>query len=243
MIEEIILNILEGFSISYMWTRVKIRKLYKWVTNLEKFRHIFLFYASIIGFVVFLLSLLFDLDYLILITYLDIYLLTMYITFNLIARISEVNEKQRLNKYECFKFLSSYIFIIISYIWIFASLYFFTDIFIKSHYFSLNNQIYILKPLDALFLSGITFISYDVGFFPEGILMKLFIFIEVFIAQILILGFLFIIKHFGKLLQKIKPTKDGKKIEIFKNKLSKIKKLNHYTIDEIIRIYKEIIKK
>ena len=174
--------------------------------KIKRFRHIFLIISSIIGVLLFFFLLQISFVHLI---YFPYYFVFIVITFILIVKISEVNEKKKgeIDKREFFKFIAIYLAIIIIYI-LFFSLLFFTTYKINSGYLVSDYGLDLskrIKPLsdyrDFLFFSGITFVSYDTGIFPVE-LMKLFVFIELFISQIIILGFLFAI--FGILIAKIK---------------------------------------
>jgi len=166
------------------------------------FRHIFVLFSIITGIIILLCFWYFKLNKTNLV-YLWFYLFLSFLTYFLIKKISQVNEMDDydiMTKLQFFWFIGVYFLIIIGYITIFAILFIFTYI-LNNGYFVLNQNYYPLTISDAFFISGITFVSYDVGYLPVS-LMRLFIFIEVFIAQIIILGFLFIV--FGKLLAKIK---------------------------------------
>lgn len=138
--------------------------------------------------------------------YIALYILFIIITYMLIKETSEVySKKEQLDKRdikrEFIKFIIIYMIIIVSYIILFSFLFFLTAKLNIGQIISNDG----IKPVenfrDFLFFSGITFVSYDAGFFPTQ-LMKIFVFIELFLSQIIILGFLFII--FGHLMEEIK---------------------------------------
>jgi len=87
----------------------------------------------------------------------------------------------------------------IVYIHLFASLYSYT-FRSENGYFLLNEKVYIIDSVTNYFISGLNFMSYDIGLVPVGY-MKFILLIQLFVSQVMILGFFFII--FSQLLGKI----------------------------------------
>jgi len=142
--------------------------------------------------------------------YLLLYFIFIWITFVLIKEISRVNNLgKKITKWDFFTFTSKYFFIATLYIILFGLIYS-TTYNLNYGDFSFDGKIYLIGLKESLFISGMTFLSYDVGLFPNGF-MKLFLFFQMFISQIMILGFLFII--FSELLTRIKQ-KDLKKFKL-----------------------------
>jgi len=160
-----------------------------------KFRHIFLLISTTFGFFLFQFLVIFKFS----LYYFLIYCSLVFITFYLIITISKIISTNGSTKLHFFIFILKYFFIIIAYIVIFAWLYQLT-FWLKDGNFYLNEIIYILTPIKSLFVSSFTLLSFDVGFFPERF-MKFFMFVQIFISQIVILGFLFVI--LGDLLRNI----------------------------------------
>jgi len=82
---------------------------------------------------------------------------------------------------------------------VFSLLFWYTSLFNLGS-FNFDGAKQNINFFQSFFISEITFISYDIGFFPISI-MKSFVLLEAFLAQVIILTFIFII--FGKLWDKI----------------------------------------
>jgi len=163
--------------------------------KVEKIRQHFLIYSIIGGIILFIISLILKVN----IIYFIYYVVISWITYLLIGEISTIYYKEFLTKKELFNFILFYFFIMLTYIVLFAQLYGYA-FELKDGVFYLNERVKIMEGYDKYFISGITFFSYDVGLVPEGF-MKIIIFIQLFLSQVTILGFFFII--FGRLIGKL----------------------------------------
>ena len=179
--------------------RKKIFKFYK--SNIKKLkkaktiRHLFLIYSISLG----ILSTLVFYFVGISIIYSLHYFAFIYVTYGLIREISETSRREHLLKKQLFNFIIVYFLIMIVYIHLFASLYSYT-FRSENGYFLLNEKVYIIDSVTNYFISGLNFMSYDIGLVPVGY-MKFILLIQLFVSQVMILGFFFII--FSQLLGKI----------------------------------------
>ncbi len=187
---------------------IKAYNRFSRLRNARKFRHIFLFYSIIGSPLILLILFLFNLNFI----YFMVYLPMINFTYLLIDKVSEKLQKDYISKKELFNFIIFYIFIISIFVFLFAQLYIYSYKLNNGRFF-LNDKFYPIKYIDAYYISGITLLNYDTGLMPDG-LMKIIIFIQLFISQIMILGFFFII--FGDLIRKINKMRKKKKSKIKK---------------------------
>lgn len=177
----------------------EIKSCYNNILHKSKVSHILLFFILIMGVILWGVSLIFNINLL----YLSFYFNLAFVILLLNKLISNIIGKKEITRGEFFKYVVAYLFIVGLYIFFFANLYSMTTK-LGDGSFNLDGEDFPLDRTGFYFISGITFLSYEVGFFPLGY-MKVFMFVQIFISQIIILGFLFIM--FGKLITRLKNQK------------------------------------
>lgn len=213
---------------------LSLRDIWEDFKEIEDFRHLFLISSMVFGILGSLVLVILGFDKIIVGIYNSIYIAFVYLTFYFIVKISEVNLKIRFKKFDVLKYLLIFVMIFVIYIFLFAYLFFMTFLLNKGFLLS-NEELEILTLKESLFFSGMSFVSYDLGYSPIG-WMKFFLFFEVFASQIIIVGFAFIV--FGQFLSKIKRKKDAHLLN-FRREILKIKGIGDKTADKIIEVYKE----
>ena len=178
-------------------------EVYKIISNIQRVRHIVAFFSLILGIILLVLFCVLKIN----LMYINFYANFILIILSLNILISNINDKDKISKPDFIRYITEYLFIVALYIILFGNLYY-TTFNLGDGYFRLDGEQHPDSLISSYFISGMVFLSYDVGFFPEKYL-KLFVFIQSFISQIIILGFLFIM--FGKLLTGIEKNTRFKK--------------------------------
>lgn len=176
---------------------LKYCRFREFIKNFKKFRHIFIFIAILSGIpllVIFLTKKRPD--------YFTYYLYFVFIVFHLIKNVSEAADKQegRISPWKFSYFVFRYLLFLLWYILLFGFVFWGIDTY-NDGSFNIGGEYVIMTILDGIKISGFNFLTLDTGYTSQG-LMSLAMFIEVFISNIFVLGFVFI--TFDKLLEKLK---------------------------------------
>lgn len=169
----------------------------------SQFRHMFIFYSILIGAIFLIGSLFFGIN----LGYVIYYGVLVGLGLSLIYETSRNINKKYLSKKEFFNFMITYFFIIILVIIVFSFAYI-TSFSLGDGFVYSNDELYIKTYWDSLYVSSLTFLSYDSSFQVEGY-SKIILLFELFLSQMLILGFFFII--FGELMGKFNKKKKKRK--------------------------------
>jgi len=157
---------------------------FKWRFQSLRFRN----YVDITHLIIFISLFFFQVNPFFILLYLPLYITTRML-INIVRNILE-KSKKGISEYRFFVYLFMFSMVIISYIFSFSLLYFYTFPLQEGHFQDTNGNVLILDRIDSIYYSGFTFFSMNYGEIQPKGLTKTLTLSEVFGAQVVLMLFI-----------------------------------------------------